>query len=213
MFIFTLLLSIVHAEPYVAVLQSDSFVEYQKPTSAFLKKCTLKTKAYDIHGDRELAIARIKDLQKNKPRVIFAVGAKAAWIAQKHLPDVPLVYAMVQNPERFGLRSSKNIEIVMFPPKDLSIAQMQLFFPEVDHVAFFSGASPSEEVQEYISTMDSYEIKTTLYNNISTSDLRQTLAKLPKEIDIIWLAKDPEWLTPERFYHINNAAIKKCMNA
>ena len=209
MYLLSLFFSLAIAEPYIAVLQSDSFVEYQKPTSAFLKKCSLKTKAYDIHGNKELAQARIMDLKKNKPQVIFAVGAKAAWIAQQHLPDIPLVYAMVQNPERFGLRQSNSIEIVMFPPKDLSIAQMQLFFPETAHVAFFTGSQPSPEILEYTKLMESYDIKTTIYQSESTNSLRQTLAKLPKDIDIIWLAKDPEWLTPERFYHINNASIKK----
>ncbi|MEC7984227.1 MAG: hypothetical protein VX278_03630, partial [Myxococcota bacterium] len=68
------------AEPYVAVLQSDSYIEYKTPTSSFLKKLQYKVKAFDLHGDREIALRRINELKKRKPKVIFAVGAKAAWI-------------------------------------------------------------------------------------------------------------------------------------
>ena len=197
------------AEPYIAVLQSDSFVEYQRPTSTFLKNCPIKTKAYDIHGDQELGRKRIDELRRNKPKAIFAVGAKAAWLAQKELPDIPLVYTMVQDPERFGLRSPKNIEIQMHPPKDLAVSQIQLFFPNLKHIAVFSAHKTTTEIQEYISVMQEFGIRTTLIQATNTNELRKTLSKIPDDIDAFWLPTDPTWLTPETFYHINNAGIKK----
>ena len=197
------------AEPYIAVLQSDSFIEYQKPTSTFLKTCTIKTKAYDIHGDQELGQKRIDELKKNKPKAIFAVGAKAAWLAQKELPGIPLVYTMVQDPERFGLRNTTNIEIQMHPPKDLAVSQIQLFFPNIKHIAVFSSRNPAKEIKEYMEVMEEFGIKTTLIQATDTNELRKTLTKLPEDIDAFWLPTDPSWLTPETFYHINNAGIKK----
>ncbi|MAA79237.1 MAG: hypothetical protein CL916_08245 [Deltaproteobacteria bacterium] len=197
------------AEPYIAVLQSDSFVEYQTPTTSFLKNCTIKTKAYDIHGDKDLGLKRIAELKKNKPKAIFAVGAKAAWIAQKELPNIPLVYTMVQDPEKFGLRSSKNIEIKMHPPKDLAVSQLQLFFPSIQHIAVFGSEIPTKEIKEYTKVMEDFGIKTTLFQSSDTRALRKILTKLPDDIDAIWLPTDPTWLTPEKFYHINNTGIKK----
>lgn len=199
----------VFAEPYIAVLQSDSFVEYQTPTTSFLKNCTMKTKAYDIHGEKDLGLKRIAELKKNKPKAIFAVGAKAAWLAQQELPDIPLIYTMVQDPEKFGLRSSKNIEIKMHPPKDLAVSQLQLFFPNIQHIAIFGSETPTKEIKEYTKVMEDFGIKTTLFQSNDTRDLRKILTKLPDDIDAIWLPTDPTWLTPEKFYHINNTGIKK----
>jgi ABC-type uncharacterized transport system substrate-binding protein len=206
-----ILLSILsaQAEPYIAVLQSDSFIEYQKPTSSFLKHCQIKTKAYDIHGDKELGLKRITELKKNKPKAIFAIGAKAAWLAQTELPDIPLVYTMVQDPKRFGLDSKQNIEIQMHPPKDLAVSQIQLFLPNIQHIAVFSSDSPTDEIEEYINVMEDFGIETTLIQSSDTNSLRKTLTKLPEDIDAIWLPTDPSWLTPEKFYHINNTGIKK----
>jgi ABC-type uncharacterized transport system substrate-binding protein len=198
----------VYAEPYVAVLQSDSFIEYQKPTSSFLKHCNIKTKAYDIHGEKELGLKRISELKKNKPKAIFAIGAKAAWLAQQELPEIPLVYTMVQDPDRFGLRTEQNIEIQMHPPKDLAVSQIQLFLPNIQHIAVFSSDSPTEEIEEYIKVMEDFGIKTTLIQSSDTNSLRKTLTKLPDDIDALWLPTDPSWLTPENFYHINNTGIK-----
>ena len=209
MFFLTFIMGLVFAEPYIAVLQSDSFTEYQIPTTAFIKNCTVKTKAYDIHGSREIGLQRIAELQRQKPAMVFAVGAKAAWLAHTELPNVPLVYTMVQNPERFGLKDDQNIEVAMYPPQDLSIAQMQLFFPTVEHIAFFSSDNPSDAVSSYIKLMESYGFKISLIKADTTNELRKKLADLSEDIDIIWLAKDHLWLTPERFYHINNTAIKK----
>lgn len=197
------------AEPYIAVLQSDSFVEYQTPTTSFLKNCTIKTKAYDIHGDKELGLKRINEIKKNKPEAIFAVGAKAAWLAHQELPDVPLVYTMVQNPDKFGLRADDNIEIQMHPPKDLAVSQLQLFFPNIQHIAIFGPETPTQEIKDYIKVMEDFGIKTSLFQSSDTRALRKTLTKLPDDIDAIWLPTDPTWLTPENFYHINNTGIKK----
>ena len=197
------------AEPYIAVLQSDSFVEYQTPTTSFLKNCTMKTKAYDIHGEKDLGLKRIAELKRNKPKAIFAVGAKAAWLAQQELPNIPLVYTMVQDPEKFGLRSSTNIEIKMHPPKDLAVSQLQLFFPNIRHIAVFGSEIPTEEIKEYTKVMEDFGIKTTLFQSNDTRALRKILTKLPDDIDAIWLPTDPTWLTPEKFYHINNTGIKK----
>ena len=180
-----ILLSILsaQAEPYIAVLQSDSFIEYQKPTSSFLKHCQIKTKAYDIHGDKELGLKRITELKKNKPKAIFAIGAKAAWLAQTELPDIPLVYTMVQDPKRFGLDSKQNIEIQMHPPKDLAVSQIQLFLPNIQHIAVFSSDSPTDEIEEYINVMEDFGIETTLIQSSDTNSLRKTLTKLPEDID------------------------------
>jgi len=199
------------AEPYIAVIQSDSFVEYQKATSAFLKHCNIKTRAYDIHGDKDLGLKRIKELQAQSPRVIFAIGAKAAWLAKNELPTIPLVYTMVQNPERFGLRDEKTIEVQMHPPKDLAVSQLQLFFPDIKHIAVFSSNDPTEEIEDYMHVMQEFGIETTLLKSSNTNSLRKTLNKLPNHIDAIWLPTDPTWLTPETFYHINNTGIKNAI--
>ena len=150
-------------------------------------------------------------IREQAPRVIFAVGAKAAWLAQRELPDIPLVYTMVQNPERFGLRNENNIEVQMHPPKDLAVSQLQLFFPDIKHMAVFSSDNPTDEIQEYIQVMKEFGIETTLLQSSNTNSLRKTLNKLPSHIDGIWLPTDPTWLTPETFYHINNTGIKNAI--
>ena len=99
----------------------------------------------------------------------------------------------------------------MHPPKDLAVSQLQLFFPDIKHMAVFSSDNPTEEIKEYIQVMKEFGIETTLLQSSNTNSLRKTLNKLPSHIDGIWLPTDPTWLTPETFYHINNTGIKNAI--
>ena len=95
----------------------------------------------------------------------------------------------------------------MNPPKDLAMSHLQLFIPEAKNVVFFSSSKSNKEVGEYIKIAEDFGISPIHYITNDTASLRKTLKNLPEKVDAIWLSSDPELITPENFYHINNAAI------
>ena len=87
----------------VAVVQSDDLAPYTAPVQPFVEALGEPADLYNIRGREGDAEALVQRLQADPPQVVFALGAKAAWIMRKRLPDVPVVYASILSPRRFDV--------------------------------------------------------------------------------------------------------------
>lgn len=211
--LFLLLSSLVYAddidEKRIVVLQSDNYKEYSTPAKVFEKLLKTKTKTtiYSIHGKKRVAEDIADELREDPPDLIFALGAKAAWTAKNKLPDIPMLYAQVRNPKRYGIKGENVVGISIEPPADLTISQFQLFVPKAKNIVFFVNKdNTSPIIQNAESTAKNYGLNPIKIKVNSTRDLRKALTKLPPETDVIWLLPDPVVITPDNFYHINNTA-------
>lgn len=90
----------------VVILLSDQEEAYSGAVAGFTSGIALPVKVYDLRGDITRAPAMMAGILAMNPRLIFALGAKAAvvskvWTADK--PEIPVVFAMVINWERYDL--------------------------------------------------------------------------------------------------------------
>jgi putative ABC transport system substrate-binding protein len=92
----------------VAVLKSDSLGPYASAVAGFSAECRAEVAEYDLKEDPARAEKVIKELQGAKPSLIFAIGPLAANSAKRAFEDVPIVFAMVPNWEKYGLEA-KNV--------------------------------------------------------------------------------------------------------
>ena len=121
-----LITQLCFARDYTVILQSDDYPQYEIPATSFLENSDRTTKRYQLHGKKERAEHFGEILAADPPPLVIAFGAKAAWTAQKYLPDVPLLYAMVENPSRYGIDGPNTYGISMIVPQDLTLSQLVL---------------------------------------------------------------------------------------
>ena len=203
--IWLILVSVGIAENRIVIIKSDNLPEYQAPIKSFVKGIGLSPRIYSIKGSKRRAIEIAREIQKRPPPLIFALGAKAAWTARTQLPEIPLVYAQVRNPKRYGISGANVTGVSMDPPLDLVLSQFHLFVPEARKVAFFvSQETPLIESAERTMKELGYEpVKITVSNGQS---LRRELSKIQRKADLIWVLPDPIVLQGSNFYHLNETA-------
>ena len=90
----------------VVILLSEQEEAYSSPIKGFSSEIGIPVETFNLLGNVEKAPAIMSRILARKPRLIFALGAKAAvvskvWTASR--PDVPVVFAMVLNWERYDL--------------------------------------------------------------------------------------------------------------
>ena len=90
----------------VVILLSDQEEAYSGPIEGFSSEIGLPVETFNLHGNIEKAPAMMTRILARKPRLIFALGAKAAvvskvWTASQ--PEIPVIFAMVLNWERYNL--------------------------------------------------------------------------------------------------------------
>jgi putative ABC transport system substrate-binding protein len=89
--------------PRVAIVLSSELLAYQEAVTGFLSEVDCEAEHFNLEGDLSNADRVLSSALSREPDVVFAVGAKAA-IACREVPDdVPVVFCMVQEPERYDL--------------------------------------------------------------------------------------------------------------
>ena len=187
----------------VVVLRSDSVAAYDTPAQAIVQAVQGQgrtVQVVDIRGDRELADAAVVELSKEPPTVVVALGAKAAYAAHEGVPEIPLVFAMVPQPERYGISGGHITGVSQdVAPAEL-MAQLHLFTPDVHRIGMIlSTENAGGDVERAMAAADAAAFQLKVLRVHGERDVRGAFLGMRDDIDAIWLVPDPEVITPENF--------------
>jgi len=202
-------LGVALASTDVAVMLSDDLPAYHAPVQTFGDALGRPYHVYDLRGDEARALSIAERMKRDPPPLIFALGAKAAWVAARQLPDVPLVYAMVQSPDRYGLDGARVTGIAMNLPMDTVISQIQVILPDVRSLGLLTSpgqATTLVPAAQEAAAKAGIELRPEVVGD--ARELRRALTRLRSGVDALWLAPDPELLTPTNFRLIRDAAVR-----
>lgn len=205
----SLLAAVAFARSDIAVLVSDTLATYDAPVDRFEAAVGRPTTVYDLQGSRERADAIVKQLQADPPPLVYALGAKAAYAAVNGLPDVPVVYAMVTDPPRYGIGGTQVTGVSTSVPAEAVLSQFRLFAPDVKTIGVLLAASNTGGA-----TADAlaaakrlgYDLKVQRVTN--ARDLRAAFDRMSGEVDALWLLPDPVALTPDGFRYLRTASLR-----
>jgi putative ABC transport system substrate-binding protein len=88
----------------IVIIKSNNIGPYNQAVAGFMQEIEANVSEYDLQGKSDSVPEIIEKIRKNPPRLIFALGALAAVKAKENISDIPVLYAMVLNPETKGLR-------------------------------------------------------------------------------------------------------------
>lgn len=208
--IFALLGAVALATQPVVVLRSDSIDAYNAPVDAFIRAVGLPTEVHDLEGDKGRAMRLADELSADPPSVVLALGAKAAWTAAHHLPpSVPVIYAQVRDPERYGLDGIQVTGVRMEMPPSLVLAQLQVLAPEVRRIGILlSAGNKDPAIAEAIAAAKAAGYQVSAQRVTSERDARRTAANLAATVDAIWILPDPVVVTPATFHAVRAQAVR-----
>jgi len=210
MYALLLLLCSLHsaqASEDIAILRSDDLAEYQVPIDAFVQDLTIPYRIYKLNGNADRA-ERVGDkLAQDPPSLIFALGAKAAWTAHNSMPNTPLIYAMVHDPDRYGIDGINVTGIRVEVPPQKVIAQFQLFAPDVKTIGIIISQNNSlSSVAEAVSAAEEAGYEVIARRTANPRDVRRVFIQLRSRIDALWIIPDSEVVSPNNFHFIRSEA-------
>lgn len=184
----------------IVILKSANFSYYNEMVEGF--RATLPpnatVKEYDLGGSLSIGQEITRVLRADPPSLVFAVGLKATLAAKLELPDTPVVFSQVLNPELYDLprRHMTGIRVVVSPDQQLSTLRallpqtkrIGLLYDKGNHSAFLTEAQQS--AHRYGFTLVPAAVS-------SESDVPGTLHTLLPTIDTLWVIQDRIVLTEE----------------
>lgn len=200
---------LAHAGESIVVLLSDDLPAYDVPVAQYQQAlANHDIEVFNLLGDKQRALRMAAQINADPPPLLFALGPKAAWIAQHELPDVPMIYAMVFEPSRYGI-PPEHPGVSMSAPPELVLAQMDLMFPDFRRIGILldEGSTPDwlPEIQVAIERAG-YELH--LQTLPQQARVRRTISEIREHVDVLWLLPEPRLLTPGVYHALYTEAVR-----
>ena len=113
----------------VTVIKSQDLSIYQEALDGFKEVYKGEMEEFDLKGDREETKEVVAYLKKVPPKIILAVGLLAARVAQEEFPEIPIIFCMVLNPERFFLSAKNMTGVSLNVPLSVVFQKIGEMFP------------------------------------------------------------------------------------
>ncbi len=198
----------------VAILISDSVQAYRDTAQVFSTALDMPTRIYDLQGDIRRNPRLKKQLFDDNPRLILALGAKAAFVAKLWTRDhqeIPVVFAMVLNwPKYKLLDGQKNIiGIASETAPGNQFTSLALFAPKVRRVGVIYSPTQSRHIiEEATQAAQALGLELITMPIRDKREVRIAYRQLVSQVDAFWMLNDPVTFTVKNMAWMNKRCIQ-----
>ena len=200
---------LLQAESSAVVLRSQDLPAYSLAINGFVNECkrndiVIKS-VEDMAGrlDKGLKILKQYNKQEDKPDLFLAVGVLAATLAKKVVKDVPIIFCMVVNYQRFNLKASNISGIASEVSEEKSLKIFKNVLQGLKNVGIiYDPLKTKNMVANIKETSLNLGLKLTSVTVKSKSDVNDALGKIIDKIDALWLIPDSTVISRRSFSNI-----------
>jgi putative ABC transport system substrate-binding protein len=202
-------------ENTVIIIQSQQIAAYNEAIKGFEEGCkgeNISIKAiYDLKGDVEeckRVIKYIKD-DKLKPKLILAVGVLAATLAKEQFTDIPVIFCMVVNHERFNLWGANVTGISSEASLEEQFAILKKILGAQKNVGvIYDPTKTGKIISEAVVEAEKFEFNLIKTEVLSEKEVASALKNIINKIDALWIIPDGTVVTKNSLDIIVKKALK-----
>ncbi|MHB1349046.1 MAG: ABC transporter substrate-binding protein [Desulfobulbaceae bacterium] len=184
-------------EPWIAVLLSDSEKVYEEPLRTFTDSVAFEVRVFNLQGDIRNDPGLKTKLFADTPSLIFALGAKAAFVAKlwtRDRQDIPVLFAMVINWQRYKLLDDQSniagISSEVNPGNQF--LNLSILAPRIRRIGVIYSPHHSKEiVAETRKAVGMLGMELVERPISREQDFRRVYRELSASIDGLWVLNDP----------------------
>jgi putative ABC transport system substrate-binding protein len=197
----------------VAVLKSTDSPAWKPTIDALRRAATKQTiTEFDLRGDRGEGERVLQGL-KGKPVILVAMGNLAAQSAHDLLPEAPLVYLMVQDPQKLGLQGTANTTGVSFSiPVKNQLAAFRLVNPRGVRIGVIydteNAGKTVQEAQKAAGIVRLILVERAVTSEKEIPEALRFLLKGQDSVDALWIPADPILLGDETRHYLLSETLK-----
>ena len=166
---------------------------------------------FDLAGNRAQG-ERIVAPLRGRAVILVALGALAAQAARAALPDAPLVFCMVPDPEKAGLSAAPHVAgVAAQVPLKNQLAAFRLVNPRGVRIGVLHGPDTADSIEEARKAARLVRVALVPRRIASERDVPQTMRELlagEEAVDAVWIMADPVLVTEQTRRYILGEALK-----
>ncbi len=183
----------------IAILQSAEIGAYSEAIQAFkaaLPPSASVTLEYNLQGDLAKGRSLAKRIRASDAQVVFAVGLKAALAAKLEILDIPIIFGLVLNPQKYGLPTSNMVGISLDIPFETNLKTFQTLIPDASTLGVLFDPQKTQGLRDQLEKDAKAKGLTIIAKAVtSEQDVARELKTLENRIDALWLLPDSTVLT------------------
>jgi putative ABC transport system substrate-binding protein len=138
------------------------------------------------------------------------VGLKAALVAKLEIVDVPVIYCMVLDPDKYDLHAPNMTGISLQIPIDRQFATMHSVLPRMKHIGvLYDPDKTGPIIEEARRVAKSLGLDLVERRVSSEKDLPATLREMISKVDALWLVPDSTILTEDSLRFVLATALDR----
>jgi len=176
----------------VAVILSEDYKVYSLALTGFKSVCNASVREYSMYGMVEEGERIIKNIESQDPKLIFAIGNKAAQVAKMNIFDVPIVFSLVINPEQYGLTGGNICGVSLDVSPQDQLKMLKEVAPSARKVGVIYNPAKNENiVYDAKSVARNLGLEIIAKKAITRADVSEAIDDLSGRIDAFWMIIDP----------------------
>lgn len=183
----------------VAILKSADIKAYSEAISAYtsaLPSSIQIIREYDLHGDMAKGRQLARRIRASNVKVVLAVGLKAALAAKLEIPDIPVIFCLVLDPEKYGLPTTNMVGLSLTVPFRQPLQSLHALAPKVSRIGVLFDPQKTHEMhRQLLHDANALGIKILSEEIHQEQDVASALNALKDRIDALWLLPDSTVLT------------------
>ncbi len=197
-----------------AILLSDGESAYRQAADAFRENSNFPVQLFNLHGDIK-ADPGLKDkLLACEPDIIFALGAKAAYVAKlwtRDRQDIPVIFAMVLNWQRYKLlEGAANIAgIGAESAPGTQFVNMTMFSPKVRRIGVVTSPHSLQILEQAKQAAALLGIELIVESISRSNNFQRAFKKIAGQVDAFWVLNDPVIYTLENVDWLEERCLKE----
>ncbi len=185
-------------------MRSHQVIAYDDAIKGFQEGCkdygiTVRD-IYDLNGDAETGKKVVLGIKNSKspPDLILAVGVLAATLAKEYFTDIPVIFCLVINHERFNFQGSNIVGISSeAATEDQFLAIKELLVGRKRLGVIYDPIQTEKLVAEAIPLAQKHDFDLITKKIASEKDIPAALDAIINKIDVLWMIPDSTVITKE----------------
>jgi putative tryptophan/tyrosine transport system substrate-binding protein len=192
-------LSGITAAEEVAILKSADISAYSETITAFKSALPPSLQVfveYDLKGELARSRNAARRIRASKAKVVLAVGLKASLAAKLELLDIPVIFCLVLDPEKYGLPASNMVGLSLDIPFRQHVRPLQALVPTASRIGVLFDPQKTNGMHSQI-LKEAKALGITIVSKAvhSEQDVPEALHAIKHHIDALWLLPDSTVLT------------------
>jgi putative ABC transport system substrate-binding protein len=184
----------------IAVLKSHDIEPFNQAIAGFATACDGQITEYDLPSSKGRQRSIIERIVAARPRLILAIGAMAAQVAKEMVRDIPVVFFMVPNPHKYGLKGKNIAGISLDIPIETQFTMYKSLVPKLKTIGVIYDAEKTGAlVTEAKAVAQQLGLHLLASAVRSQKDVPAALRSMLGQIDALWMVPDDTVVTPESF--------------